>query len=166
MNFKSTYQTITQSQAFKNFKQEHPSAELVAGFFILDFLTDENQKALDYKDGEKIYTFSLNKEDEITLRQDKLIESSEHPQLQKISSEITLDLEEIPSIAENQATQNNIKTKFHKIIAVLQIHNNQQIWNLTCMLDGLTILNILIDANTKQVIKFDKKNIMDFIKKK
>ena len=57
----------------------------------------------------------------------------------------------------------------HKIIAVLQIHEHEgeerQIWNLTCMLEGLQILHILVDSDSGDIIKFEKKSMMDFIKK-
>lgn len=167
MTFKQTYNTITESKAFQTFQQEHPDAELVAGFFILDFLDEtNNQRALDYKDQGKIFTFSLNSQDEITLKEDKLIETSIHPQLTKIQPETKIELDELKSIAGIKALDNGIKDKFQKIIAVLQNHQDKEIWNLTCMLENMIILNILIDCNTGEIIKFDKKNMMDFVKRK
>ena len=165
MEFKSTYQTITESKVFKNFKQEYPNSELVAGFFILDFINNANQKSLDYKINEKIFTFSLNENNEITFKEDKLIKNSQFPELKKISSETQLDLNEIPSLVEKAALENNIQNNIQKIIAILQIHDNQQVWNLTCIFDSFTIVNILINADTKEIIKFQKKNMADFIKK-
>ena len=76
------------------------------------------------------------------------------------------------SYAGVQALDNGINSKLSKIIAVLQKFkkegedNPRQIWNLTCMLEGLIILNILIDANLGEVIKFERKSIMDLVKKK
>ena len=166
MNFTQTYETITQSKIFQNFKKENPKAELVAGFFILDFLSNDTKNSLDYKIDSKIFTFSLNLQDEITMTEDKLIEQPGLPVLTKISPNIKIDLDEIPSIAEKSAIENNITAKFQKIIAVLQNHEEQEIWNLTCMLDGLIILNILINSDTGQIIKFERKSMMDFIKKK
>ncbi len=166
MQFQETYEIITNSNIFKKFQQENPKAELVAGFFILDFLSNDTKKSLDYKIGNKIFTFLLNLKNEITLTEDKLIEKPGLPELTKISPNIKLDLDEIPSLAEKSATENNITAKFQKIIAVLQNHENQQIWNLTCMLDGLIILNILINSDTGKIIKFERKSMTDFIKKK
>ncbi len=166
MNFQQTYETITQSKVFKDFIEKNPDSELVAGFFILDFLSNDTKKSLDYKLDNKIMTFSLNQNNEITLTEDKLIEKPGLPVLTKISPNIKIDLDEIPSLAEKAATENNIKQKFHKIIAVLQNHEQQEVWNLTCMLDGLVILNILINTETGQTIKFERKSMADFIKKK
>ena len=166
MNFTQTYETITSSKIFKDFISKTPQAELVAGFFILDFLSNDEKTSLDYKINSKIFTFSLDLQNEITMREDKLIDKPGLPILTKISSNIKIDLDEIPSLAEKSAIENNITSKFQKIIAVLQMHEQQQIWNLTCMLDGLIILNILISSETGQIIKFERKSMMDFIKKK
>jgi len=165
--FAQTYQKITDSKTFQGFKNNHPDAELVAGFFILDFLDETgNQKALDYKNKEQIFTFSLNQHDEITLKEDKLMETSTHPKLSKIQPETKVELNELKSIAGTKALDEGIKDKFQKIIAVIQNLEDKQIWNLTCMLENMVILNVLIDCNTQEIIKFDRKNMMDFIKQK
>ena len=165
--FTKTHQTISNSKSFQAFKDTHQNAELVAGFFILDFLDETgNQRALDYKDQGKIFTFSLNQQDEMILKEDKLIETSTHPQLSKIEPETKVELDELKSIVGTKALDEGIKDKFQKIIAVMQMHGDKQIWNLTCMLENMVILNILIDCNTEEIIKFEKKNMMDFIKKR
>jgi len=170
MNFTTTYKTITSSKIFKDFISENPKAELVAGFFILDLLNNKNEKSLDYKFQNKIFTFSLNENNEITIKEDELINKPGIPKLTKISPNIKVDLDEIPSIAMKEAEKNNVRNKFQKIIAVLQNHeqegNKIEIWNLTCVLDGLVILNILINSETGQIIKFERKSMADFIKKK
>jgi len=166
MTFAQTYSTITESKTFQNFKKQHSTAELVAGFFILDFISNDTKNSLDYKCEDKIFTFSLNQNNEITLTEDKLIETSTHPPLTKIQPTTNVELDQLKSISETKASENNIHSNFNKIIAVLQNHNSQQVWNLTCMLDQLQILHILIDSNTGEIIKFEKKSMMDFIKKK
>jgi|SRR3989344_2932136 len=164
MDFISTYKAITSSEIFRNFIEYNKEAELVAGFFIIDLVKGNNQRSLDYKLQQKIFTFSLDESDEITMREDELIQS-DHP-LEKISPDIKIDLDEIPGMAEKEALTNNIKNKFQKIIAVLQLHEGKQVWNLTCMLDGFVILNMIVDSETGETIKFDRKSMADFIKKK
>ncbi len=170
MSFKQTYQTITESEVFKNFIKEHPDAELCTGFFIIDFFSNDNKESLDYKSGEKIFTFSLRDDKSIKFEEDKLMqtEKNPHPSLEKISPHIKADLEDIRATAQIQALDNGINSKFSKIIAVLQkpAKDDKQIWNLTCMLDGLIILHILIDPETGDVIKFERKSMMDMIKRK
>ena len=165
MTFQQTYKTLTESKVFQNFKKDFPDAKLIAGFFILDFMSNDTKESLDYKTDSRIFTFEIKNED-ITMREDKLINDPSKPALTEISPNIKIDLDEIPSIAQQEAEKNNIHAKFHKIISVLQMHEDKEVWNLTCMLDGLQILHVLIDANSKEVIKFEKKSMMDFIKKK
>jgi len=169
--FQETYEIVTDSAVFKKFIKENPNAELVAGFFILDFLSNDNKDSINYKlsekDSNQIYIFELDKNKEVIMKQDKLIdtEASTKQKLTQIKPEVKIDLDKITSITEKKAKENNITAKFHKIIAVLQNHENQLIWNLTCMLDQLIILHILVNSETGEVIKFERKSMMDFIKK-
>jgi len=178
MNFKQLLQTIQESQAFQSFKQQHPDAELVAGFFILDFMSNDKKQTLDYKTENNVFTFSLNKTNEITIQEDKLLEFQDKPDLPKLTpltnTDIKVEVDELKGIAGIQALDNGIQAKFHKIIAVLQNYkdsttpDNQSplVWNLTCMLEQLIILHILIHANSGKVLKFERKSMMDFVKKK
>jgi hypothetical protein len=170
MGFNEILEKVESSVVFKRIKQENKEMELCAGFFILDFLSNDNKQTIDYKIGDKIFTFEVKRED-IILREDKLIQNEKFPELKKIEPDVKVDIEEIPSLAEKQAEMHNINSKFHKIIAVLQKYKPEnedkdiQIWNLTCMLDGLTILNILINSDTGETIKFERKSMADFIKR-
>jgi hypothetical protein len=150
---------------YEDFSKEHPDAELVAGFFILDFLSHDTKDSLDYKCGEKIFTFSIDDKGKMSLNEDKLIESSERPPLTKIIPKTNVEVDELKGIAGTKALEEGIRTKFHKIIAVLQNHEGKQVWNLTCMLDELIILHVLIDCDSSNIIKFEKKSIMSFIRK-
>lgn len=181
MTFKEIHNIIESSQVFINFKANYPNAELCAGFFVIDITNDSITKTLDYLIGDKVFTFSINDNkmdndnNEITIQEDKLQDSSNHPGrpvLSKIQPHTNVELEELKGIVGIEALDNGIKAKFQKIIAVLQNYagketNNKekQVWNLTCILDDLIILHILIDSNSKEIIKFERKNIMDWIKK-
>jgi len=174
MNFKETLQKIEESQAFTNFKQQNPNSELCAGFFILDFLeSNDTKQSIDYKTEDNIFTFDINKHGEIFMKQDRLLDESTRPKLKKIPEEIKVEVDELKGIVGIETLENGISAKLHKIIAVLQnykgpITNEEDkiVWNLTCMLDGLIILNIIIDADTGKVLKFERKSMMDMIKKK
>ena len=178
-SFKETLEKIEASGVFKNFKYNNPKAELCAGFFILDFIGNDDKYSLDYKLGEKIFTFNLDLEkNEILIQEDKLIDippdSRQYQQkLEKISlSEVNIELNELKSIVETKTVDNNIKSKFQKIIAILQTYNGSetknkkiQIWNLTCILDSLIIIHILINSKTGRVLKFEKRALSDMFKK-
>lgn len=165
MIFKQTFETIQNSKIFQKFIKENPDAELVAGFFILDFLSNDTKKSLDYKVEDKIFTFDLNNKNEIIMKEDKLIDNPKFPKLEKINSEIKVEVDEIKSIVGTKALDEGISSKFQKVIAVLQLHEGKQIWNLTCMLEGLIVLHVLIDSEIGEILKFERKNMMDFIKR-
>jgi hypothetical protein len=170
MSFKKLLKDIEGSAIFKEFKINHPKAELCAGFFVLDFLGPESKQTLDYKEGEDVYTFTLDRNHEVLIAKDKFLEVPNKPILQKISKKIKLELEDLKSTVEIKLLNENIKSSLQKIIAVLQKYDNNgtnvQAWSLTCILEAMQILHIIIDADTAKIIKFEKKSLMDFIKKR
>ena len=97
--FQQTYKTITKSELFQQFKQEHPEAKLCAGFFILDFLSNDTKNSLDYLDENtvKVFTFDLADDGFIKLKQDKLVceEDSNQPKLTPLQ-QLTPKIEVIP----------------------------------------------------------------------
>ena len=50
MNFKDTLERVENSEEYKKFKEDYPDAEICVGFFILDFLSNDNKNSIDYKD--------------------------------------------------------------------------------------------------------------------
>jgi len=168
--FKETHETIIASKEFQQFKQEHPEAKLCAGFFIQDFLSNDTKKSLDYisEGSDKVFTFDLADDGYIKLKEDKLInpEATDQPKLTPIEPTPKIEVDELKGIVGTEKLEQGINAQLHKIIAVLQNHENKLTWNLTCMLDQLIILHVLIDAETGNIIKFERKNMMDFIKKR
>lgn len=170
MIFKEILNKVESSEEYKSFKKNHPDAELCTGFFILDFLSNDNKNSIDYKDEDKIFTFNIN--ENIKMQEDKLINLKDAPKLEKITPEIKIELEELKYIAQEKAHEEGIGAKFNKIIAILQNYINpetqekNQVWNLTCMLDQLIILHIIIDSQNGEITKFERKSFMDLVKKK
>ena len=176
MSFIQTFQTIQNSKQFQNFKQQHPDAKLIAGFFILDFLSNDTKQTLDYKSEGKIFTFTLHNNNDITIKEDKLLDIPSVPKLTPITlpSALNVEIEDLKGTAGTQALDQGISAKFHKIIAVLQnyqdnkiqeLQQSKLIWNLTCMLDNLIILHVLINAQTGKILKFERRSMMDMVKK-
>lgn len=171
MEFKNLLNKIESSKEYESFKKEHPEAEICAGFFILDFLSNDDKSSIDYKDEEKIFTFNIEK-DKIRINEDKLISAPNLQKLDKIDTEIKIDIKEIKNISQKKAQEKGIGAKFNKIIAILQNYTNPEnqekflAWNLTCMLDQLIILHIIIEAKTGNTIKFERKSFMDLVKQK
>jgi hypothetical protein len=105
------------------------------------------------------------------VQEDKLITDSNSQKLDKIIPEIKIDIEELKNISEKKANEKGIKAKFNKIIAILQNYKPENkekilVWNLTCMLENLIILHIILNSKTEEIIKFERKSFMDLIRKK
>ena len=171
LTFASTLEQIETSEAFKNFKEKNPKIELCAGFFIIDYEQNKNQQQLDYclADG-KIFTFILNPETkEIIIKQAEKIEMQDKKleKLGKLNPDIKADLDDVEKILSEKLKQKKIDKKLNKTIAILHksSETNKQIWNLNCMLAGLEILQVQIDTETGEILKFEKKSMFDFIKK-
>jgi len=164
MNFQQTFKEITSSQIFKDFIKKNKNAKLYEGFFIIDFFGNDNKKSLNYRVNNEIFTFSLNDFGKVVMEKDKLIKEDSY--FEEIDPIINYDIEDIENIVKIKTSDEGIKSKFNKIIAVLQNFKNQQLWNLTCMLDGLIILHIIIDSKSGELKKFERKSFMDLVRKK
>lgn len=165
MGLKELFARLEKSEAYKKFKAESPDAFLCAGFFILNLKTGSYDYNLDFKNDKQIFTFKIpeHEESQIIMTQEEILDTQKP--LDKISLGINVDLENLLEIIEKALLDNAIKSKIEEVIAVLQIHDNQQIWNLTVMCEGFVILLIHINSETGNVIKFEKKNLLDFVKK-
>jgi hypothetical protein len=162
MNFLSTLEKIETSNSFKQFKKKHSDAKLCAGFFVLDYQQGKNQQQLDYiLKNNKIFTFIAN--GEITIKEAETMDTKE--KLPAIKKDIKVDLDDVEKIVEEKMKNEKIKKKIVKTIAVLQKHEGKEIWNLNCMLSGLGILQVHIDCENGEIIKFERKNLFDFIKR-
>jgi hypothetical protein len=168
MGIKETLEILEASEEFTKFKEEHPEREMCAGFFIIDFFGNDNKRSIDFKCEDKVFTCSLRDDDSVKIQEDKLVEvkGTTFPELQTISPKVRVDAEEAIGIAKTRTLDEGIAAKYNKAIAVLQKHEGNQVWNITGMLDGLIILHILINADTGEIIKFERKSMMDLIKKK
>ena len=58
----------------------------------------------------------------------------------------------------------NVTDEVKKIIAVLHILDNKVVWNLQCILNGLSIINVHVDDSDQSVLKFEKYSLMDIMK--
>lgn len=164
-NFDSTLEEIEKSDCFRKFKEKNKSAFLCAGFFVVDYEGGNGvvQKQLDYCIGEEdIYTFILG--DVVNMKKAETIEGHKE-NLPRLSKDMGVDLDDVENILREKLREENVSEKLLKVIAVLQVHENKQIWNLNCVLSGMQILRVHIDCESGDVVKFEKKNMLDFVKK-
>jgi hypothetical protein len=163
MGFDSVVEQIEKSKAFANFKKKNKDSFLCAGFFIIDYKDKKNQQQLDYcLVGGDIYTFLLD--NEVIMKKSETIQGAKHD-LKQLKKEMKVDLDDAEKIVCEKIKQEKIEKPLIKIIAVLQVYEGKQIWNLTCILEGFEFIQCHIDSETGDILKFERKNMMDFIQK-
>jgi hypothetical protein len=156
---------LKKSEAFLKFKSEYPDAFFCAGFFILNFKSGVFDYSLDYRNDKQIFSFKipLGESKNIVLETSDIFEKQ--TPLPEISCDVQVDIEQLKEIVEENLAKNNIKNKLEELIAVLQMIDGNKVWNLTCMCEGFTIISCQIHSETAGILKFEKKNLLDFVKK-
>ena len=167
---KELFLRLEKSQVFKDFKKDNPNAFLCAGFFILRLKEGLNDFSLDYRDDVQIYSFKIpeNASEEITMHAEKIMEQQKPLDKLEIDAKtvLKLDLECLEGQIKEELSKQKITNPLSEIISVLQISEGKPMWNLTIMLEGFTIITSLINPLSGEVLKFEKKNLFDFVKPK
>jgi hypothetical protein len=160
MKLSQLFSQLKDSEEFKKYLEKNPDAYFCAGFFIIDFQTGANTYQLDYCIPEnKIETFAI--EPDLGKIRGKPGQTMENKIPEKVSEQVQVEIENIQEIAKSEAEKHDMG--LDKIIAILQLSQGKQIWNLTCM-SGLNIIKIQIDAQTSEILKSEKSSMFDFIK--
>lgn len=154
---------LNNSKEFIDFKNKNPDAYFSACFFVLDYETKKNMHQIDYymPGKKKMATFFLDTE-KIEVKEGDLNNKSTP---NKIEHKINLDLDILKGLVEDEMKNHTVTTKLQKIIAVLQNVDGKLVWNLNCITTDMGIIKIHIDDESHSVLKFDKVNLFDAIKK-
>ncbi len=83
----------------------------------------------------------------------------------QIDEKTNIDLDELKFIVEEECKNQTITEPIRKIIAVIQKIDGKKIWILNCMLGGMEFLKVHVDDENKDVLYFEKMNLMDLVKK-
>ena len=153
---------LNDSSEFKSFQKEHKDAFMVAGFFVLDLETNNNVHQIDYyvPSKKKVAAFTLDKH--VTMQMLDLM-NSKAPE--KLDLKTNLDLDQLFGILEDEMKNRSITEQIKKIIAILQNIDGKKIWNLSCVLSGMGILNAHVEDSSRTVLKMEKKSLLDFVQK-
>jgi hypothetical protein len=168
MQLKNLLKKLETSRIFQNFSKQNPDNYFTTAFLILNLQNPtENQIQLDYflpqKNQIAAFIHPFNQEpkihnDIISVQngqtQGKKIENM-NPQSEKIS----LDIDNLEQKIKETIKQNNSSINPTKIIAILK----DDVWNLTAMDNALAIIRIKINAQTQEIIDFNKGGLMDFM---
>lgn len=153
---------LNNSKVFTEFKSKHPNSYLSAGFFVLDYENNSNVHQIDYfnPENKKIITFTLDKEVEM-----KESETVNENMPKKVDGKINLDLDILKGLIEDEMKNQTITTKIQKIIAVIQNLEGKKIWNINCITTDMGLIKVHIDDQTHSILKFEKINLFDMVRK-
>ncbi|MFA5019887.1 MAG: hypothetical protein WC533_02200 [Candidatus Pacearchaeota archaeon] len=162
MKVKPYIEKLNNSTLFKKFSEKNPKAYFCAGFFVLDFDSGKNLHQIDYylPDTKKMMTFHLDGEVEM-----KPSEASNAKTPPAIKREINLDLDTIRGLVEDEMKNRTVTNKIQKIIAIIQNQKGKLIWNLNCIASDMGVIKVHIDDETHSILKFEKINLFEVMKK-
>jgi len=160
MKFLHYKKRVEESEEFKKFKSKNKGSYLAAGFFVLDFETGKDMHQVDYAlPNGKVATFIADEGIKMKIS-DKTLKK----ELPEIKAKIKTDIDTLRGIVEDEMKNRTVTEKIKKIIAVLHILDGKVVWNLQCVLDGMSLLNVHVDDSDQSILKFEKHSLMDLIK--
>ncbi len=162
MKIQPYVEKLNASPAYKTFEKKNTDAFMVAGFFILDLESGQNLHQLDYyiPSKRKVAAFTLDKQ--VTMQ---LMDMFHGKAPEKLDAKTNIDLESLSGILKDEMKNRSITEDIKKIIAILQNIKGKKIWNLNCILSGMSILNAHIEDSSGTVLKLEKKSFMDVMQK-
>jgi hypothetical protein len=163
--FKHILEKLHETSEFRKFKKENPDSYLCAGFFIID--KDKKTREQDQVDyylpkTKKIETFILGK-GKVEMKESETIKKDVIPEM--LDKEVLTDIESLWQRVDDAMKDNNVSSEIQKLIAIIQNINEKNIWNITCMLSGLSILKMHLSDEDASILKFEKMNLIDFSSK-
>ena len=163
MKIEPYFQKLNESNVFKKFKEKNPKAYLSAGFFVIDFEDNKNIHQIDYFNPEnsKMTTFILDGNEV----EEKDSESANTLVPSEIKQKINIDLDILKGMVEDEMKNRTITNKIQKIIAVVQNIDGKLIWNLNCITTDMGIMKVHIEDDSHSIIKFDKVNLFEAVRK-
>jgi len=163
MKIQPYFDKLKSSKEYNNFISKNPSAYLSSGFFVLDFQTKKNMHQIDYyiPKNKKIQTFILDSKEVISKESETLNQIVP----KKINQNISLDLDVLKGLVEDEMKNHTITTKLQKIIAIIQNVEGKLVWNLNCITTDMGIIKVHISDRDHSILKFDKINLYDVMKK-
>ncbi|MDP1695989.1 MAG: hypothetical protein Q8L29_03685 [archaeon] len=162
MKIKVYLDKLGNSQEYKDFTKEHSDAYLIAGFFVIDLEAGKNINQIDYyiPSKKKVAAFTLDNHVHVQIL--KTMNNSVPPKLDLATK---IDLDAIPGILEDEMKNRSITEEIKKIVAIIQNIDGKKIWNINCVLSGMSILKAHIEDESKSVLKMEKSSILDYIQK-
>ncbi len=151
-DLKQQLEELQNTQAYKTAKEQNPDLILVSAFFMGLDLNQINWELTFYsKEKHKNFLFKE------TVEEHEVFQKEQH-ELQELKiDEVKITLEEAWTKTEEHSENYSLA----KAIVVLQVQNNQTVWNITWITNELKFLNVRIDAVTGEIIKHEINSLTD-----
>lgn len=153
---------LNSSPEYKTFLEKNPGSYMVAGFFVMDFEENNSLHQIDYyvPKQKKVAAFTL--EPKVTMQ---MMELMNEKAPEKLDLDTKIDLDTLQGIVDDEMKNRGFTEKINKIIAILQTVKGKKMWNINCVLSGMSILKAHVDDESKTVLKMEKSSIMDYVKR-
>ena len=161
MNLKFYLERLNSSEEFKKFKEKNQDVFLCSGFFSINKKENNLDVYFDYYIPSKKEMFSFKLGEKIEKNPVEIFNKSVP---EKISENINFDFEEVEKIIKQKFQEEEINKKIQKILLSFQSLNSKNFLIGTIFISGLGIIQIKIDLDKKEIIKFKKKSFFDMIK--
>jgi len=162
MKFEKLIQKLHASKTYSEFSKKHKNAFLVAGFFVIDLESKNNMFQIDYyvPSENKIAAFSLASP--ITMQMLEMVKADTKPV--PLSEQTNIDLDSLPGIIDDEMKNRSITEEIKKIVAILHTADGKTIWNVSCMLSGMSILKTHVEDKTESILKMERSSLFDIMK--
>ena len=151
-NILETYSEITESEKFKQFKEENSNS------FLSSVFLDKTWQ-FNFSNDKKITTFFIK---------DSLVETEEsdvyeiNKEIKELNLEdVKINLEKAEELIKKVMEKEKINETVNKKIIILQ-QRQVPIWNLTYITSALNVFNIRINAISGEILEQKFENIMKF----
>ena len=163
MKIQPYVQKLENSAVYKKFIKDYADAFTVAGFFVLDYESGVNIHQIDYYVPSKKKVAAFNLDGNIEVRLLDMMHPDKKPE--KLDIKTKIDLDAIKGIVEDEMKNRNITENVKKCVAVIQTIDCKKLWVLNCILSGMEILKAHIEDESRSVLKMEKSNMLDYVKK-
>jgi hypothetical protein len=158
---------VEKTKEYKDFMKKYPKTYLCSLFFVRDFSENHNETHIDYytPSTKKIISFDLDKK--VTKSPiDKKAENMKHEKFvpKKLGNKIKLDIDRLKPIILDEMHNRGLTDNIQKMIIILQNIENRDVWNCTCFLNGLGLLQCKVEDSSETVLFMEKQSFFDLIK--
>ena len=162
MKFEKLIQRLHESKTYLEFSKKHKNAFLVAGFLVLDLESKNNMFQIDYYVPSENKVAAFNLVSPITMQMLEMARSDAKPT--ELSVETNIDIDSLPGILDDEMKNRSITEEIKKIVVILHNIDGKTIWNVSCMLSGMSILKAHVEDKTESILKMERSSLLDVMK--